>query len=256
MKPTTGTTTNVDEVSIVLYYSHYLAISHLTDKEKGRLLDAIFTYASGGTPNFGSSDSEGLKMAFSFIRIQMDIDKKKYNERCERNKANARKRWQRLDATASGGSHSDNDNDINNENENEYEKDNDNENDNGNYPTNNNKKNNKKTEEKSKENGGVKYTEEQRRKLLEFMNAFNSIMTSVEDCRIKPIKVLQRYGFSRCEDVAKILGSFSKTQYEETLQYIAKNDYLNGRTKELKRAADFDWIIKMKNWIKAYEKCF
>lgn len=65
--------------SFIVYYQYAEHFELLTDEELGRLIRAMLLYDRDGTlPQF-----EGiLKMAFSFIKTQLDIDKKKFNTIC------------------------------------------------------------------------------------------------------------------------------------------------------------------------------
>ena len=74
--------------SFILYHDYRQHLELLSDEDKGSLLMALFDYSEWGTlPGF-----EGMKkMAFSFIRAQMDRDMAKYEATCERNRKNGQK---------------------------------------------------------------------------------------------------------------------------------------------------------------------
>lgn len=109
--------------SIVIYARQRMALKRLTDAQRGVLLDALLTYAGGEEPTF----TDGMVMvAFDFFRTQIDIDRAKYDEVCEKRreagrngglakKANATKCYQ-MQAKESKTKH---DNDNNNDNDNE-----------------------------------------------------------------------------------------------------------------------------------------
>ena len=78
--------------SLILYTQQYEAIKHLSSEDKGLLLDAIFSYHI--TQSIPVGLSPVVSMAFSFIRTSIDIDNKKYQKKCERNRENAAKRWE------------------------------------------------------------------------------------------------------------------------------------------------------------------
>ena len=65
--------------SFLLYNSFWEALHNLTDEKLGRLTRAIFEREVYGTPIDLSSDPE-LAMAYSFMRIQLDINEKKWEE--------------------------------------------------------------------------------------------------------------------------------------------------------------------------------
>ena len=74
--------------SFLLYLDYRRHFELLSNAEVGRLIMAIFNYIeTGKLPDF----SGALGMAFSFIRVNLDIDRRKYNERCEKNKQNGAK---------------------------------------------------------------------------------------------------------------------------------------------------------------------
>ena len=75
----------------IIYKSLYDPISELSREEKGHLLEAIFVYQKSGEV---LNDLNPLvNMAFKFFKNQFDIDEKKYEAKCLKNKENAKKRW-------------------------------------------------------------------------------------------------------------------------------------------------------------------
>ncbi len=79
--------------SFVLYASQYEAIKELTLSQKGLLLDVIFQYTTKGI--IPDVDDKEVRLAFNFIRQQLDKDSKKYSEKCEKNKKIAIEREER-----------------------------------------------------------------------------------------------------------------------------------------------------------------
>ena len=78
---------------ISLYYSYREQLEMLPDDERGRLIIALLDYAENGTiPTFDGAS----KMAFSFIRAQIDRDSGKYAARCQKNRENAIKHWRKF----------------------------------------------------------------------------------------------------------------------------------------------------------------
>lgn len=76
--------------SIILYLDSLVAIEHLTDEQAGILVKAVLRYAKDGQ-QLETSDT-ALIALFSILCAQIDRDHRKYEERCKRNSANARKR--------------------------------------------------------------------------------------------------------------------------------------------------------------------
>ena len=74
--------------AFMLYFDYREHLELLTDAERGALLTALFEYAEHGREG---ELAGAAKMAFSFIRAQLDRDADKYSERCERNRENGAK---------------------------------------------------------------------------------------------------------------------------------------------------------------------
>ena len=78
-----------EKKSFVLYYDLEQHAQLLSDEQLGRLLRAVFAYEiRGEIPEF---NDDLLSLSFSFIKVQLDIDKAKYKERCEKNTENGKK---------------------------------------------------------------------------------------------------------------------------------------------------------------------
>lgn len=74
--------------SFVLYFDYSKHISLLSDQEAGKLFKALFQFGEHGTiPDFSGS----LLMCFSFISSQMQRDKEKYIDICEKRAKAGRK---------------------------------------------------------------------------------------------------------------------------------------------------------------------
>ena len=76
--------------SFILYTSDYQLIEGLTDEQLGQLTRALFTYARDGDV---INLEPVLRMAFVFIKDKIDRNQQKYQKKCERNRENIRKRW-------------------------------------------------------------------------------------------------------------------------------------------------------------------
>ena len=109
--------------STIIYDKHVeICSKYLTDEQFGKLMFALIKEEE---PDFG--DDQMLAMAFAFIALQKDMDDKKYEERCEKNRKNGRlggrpKKGEEKPKKPNGFFENPNDND----NENEKDKENDN----------------------------------------------------------------------------------------------------------------------------------
>lgn len=71
-----------------MYLDYEEQFNIMTDEQIGQLMRAIIKYEkTGEVPNLDGM----LKMAFSFIKTQLDRDREKYEARCEKNRENAKK---------------------------------------------------------------------------------------------------------------------------------------------------------------------
>lgn len=79
------------------YHSYLEAMEQLNDAERGRLFTACLMYSkTGEVPELRGNE----RFVFPAFRSQIDRDNANYEEKCRKQSANARKRW---DATACNG---------------------------------------------------------------------------------------------------------------------------------------------------------
>jgi hypothetical protein len=79
------------------YHSYLEAMEQLNDAERGRLFTACLTYSkTGEAPELRGNE----RFVFPAFRSQIDRDNANYEEKCRKQSANARKRW---DAAACDG---------------------------------------------------------------------------------------------------------------------------------------------------------
>lgn len=77
--------------SFILYTSYYSIIEGLSDAQLGQLMRALFLYARDGEQ---IQLEPVVRMAFAFIKDNLDRNADKYQKKCERLRANAKKRWE------------------------------------------------------------------------------------------------------------------------------------------------------------------
>ena len=77
---------------VMLYFDVVPCLERLSMEEKGRLFEAILYYGQFGVV----PELEGMVgMAWDFIRPRLDRDAERYEEKREKLKANAKKRWEK-----------------------------------------------------------------------------------------------------------------------------------------------------------------
>lgn len=78
-----------EKKSLLLYYDYKSHFDFLTDEQLGRLIRSMLEYEIDGVlPEF---DEPILKMAFGFIKSNLDRDRQKFFEKCEKNTENGKK---------------------------------------------------------------------------------------------------------------------------------------------------------------------
>lgn len=78
----------MDKISFLMYLDYEEQFNLLTDEQLGMLIRAIMKYEK----THEEPKLEGMmKMAFSFIKAQLDRDREKYNNKCEKNRENGAK---------------------------------------------------------------------------------------------------------------------------------------------------------------------
>lgn len=78
--------------AFTVFLDTYEHLQLLDMKQRGELFTALYEYAIYDKQI--ESDSGKVRMAFSFLRAQLDRDFKKYEATCERNRTNANSRKQ------------------------------------------------------------------------------------------------------------------------------------------------------------------
>lgn len=87
--------------SFIIYTSYLKIFEQLTDEQLGQLTRHMLYFAKTGEEP--AIEDPLVKLSFAFIKDDMERNQRKYEEKCERLRANARKRWDKkqLDAEAS-----------------------------------------------------------------------------------------------------------------------------------------------------------
>lgn len=80
-----------EAASIIIHLDCYDAIKCLPDELAGVLFKSILCY--GATGKLPKIDDKSLLALFNMFKAQRDRDKKKYEQKCEKNRENARKRY-------------------------------------------------------------------------------------------------------------------------------------------------------------------
>lgn len=86
---------------VVMYYDILEQLEDFTDEQFGKITRAIIKYdQTGETTDF---DDPTLKVAFKILKPTLDRNKQEYQEKCEKNRQNVLKRWEKEDTNEYDG---------------------------------------------------------------------------------------------------------------------------------------------------------
>lgn len=107
---------------VLMYYDILDQLEGFTDEEFGKIVKALIIYDRDGTlPDFDRS----LMIAFNCIKPSIDRNKEEYNAKCEQNRANIQKRWNKDNTNEYDGIQPNNSNTMATDNDIDIDKDND-----------------------------------------------------------------------------------------------------------------------------------
>ena len=81
----------VKDSNYIMHSTYNEHFKLLTDAELGRLIRDVNNYVENGVLPQYSNEERVLNMAFSFMKATIDIEKEKYQEKCQKNKENGRR---------------------------------------------------------------------------------------------------------------------------------------------------------------------
>ena len=236
--------------AIVLYCEQLSLIRSYTFEQLGHLLSALIRNADGEDAQaIESSLQEPVLTAYRFIALQINIDKEKYQQTCERRRAAINKRWAKNkdDTIVDFVIHNNNKN--NNKNKNENKNENENENDYGRrYSSSSSTVSDAANgnEEEDEEDNFSKMIEEK------FLPWWNQLIKDYES-NIKPLRMMTE---KRIERLRQICDTYGKDILFEACRKAISSPFLNGRNAKNRFIATFDWIIDEKNFLNVLEGNF
>ena len=230
--------------SFILYTDNRKQVDMLSDEEAGRIFKALLAYVDEGKGL--EKGSRLLKVVFEGFKAQIDRNAEKYSEICKKRSENIKKRWDKAKQaentneykciqmnTSVTDSDSDSDSEFSNENINNKEK---------------NKKKNACAKDFDKANY-KKPTEAESKVFFALLKAFNDALTE-NGSQIAHVRMLSP---SRVEALRMILIDYTQPQIIRGFGNAARSPYLNGKTRDRRRPADFDWIVQYDNFTKIFE---
>ena len=240
--------------AFVLYPNQWEPLSCLSDEQLGRLFRHIFTWLNNGSLDLQKEEQlveSDILLAFRFMRMQINIDIKKYQQLCDKRKEAANKRWENhsKNANAYFAMHKkENENEIENEKENEIENEKENErevvgriNSSSSSSTVSDAANG--NEEEDEKDIFSKMMKEK------FLPWWNQLVKDY-DSNIKPLRMMTE---KRIERLRQICDTYGKDILFEVCRKALASPFLNGKGKNANFIATFNWIIDEKNFLNVLE---
>ena len=237
--------------AIVLYCEQLNLIRSYTFEQLGHLLSALIRNADGEDAQaIESSLQEPVLTAYRFIALQINIDKEKYQQTCERRRAAINKRWAKNkdDTIVDFVIHNNNKN--NNKNKNENKNNNKNENKNNSScaavdisePVAN-------AEEAAAAAASFNMEEAKEYCLKNVLPWFNGILDNADS----KIPRIQDFNDQRTERYVAAHKKYGIKKIEKAFRNAARSPFLNGNGKRNTFVASFDWILDEEHFLKVCE---
>ena len=224
-------------MSFVLYGDQWQAIEMLSMEERGMLFTALFEDVLGKDYETISANLPGeVKMALRFLKIQIDVDKKKYEEQKRLHRERQKRYRDRHETSRDVLPIIDVDDDVDVEDDVDVDVDVDDDVDDISSQA-----ANKPIEEK-KAAADAKAAWQQ-----SFIQSYNDI---VKNCNIPPLQVLTE---DRYRQIIQIFQKYGGTKVKKVLCMAAASDFLNGRGVKNRFQATFEWLFEEKNFVKVLE---
>ncbi|MCH5300950.1 MAG: hypothetical protein J1E56_06490 [Ruminococcus sp.] len=196
------------------YLDNETILNHLTDEQAGQLWKLLYAYANRNSKS--DIDNPLVAMGFDVFSQQIDRDFEKYQEKCEKNRANASNRKRPLTNASNGSQDKDKDKEKN------------------------------KREEKEEYINNVSTSVDSRATFdyQSVVNSFNSICVSLPK--------IQKLTDSRKKKIKSACSQLENMSFEEFFRKVENSDFLTGRN-GIWTGCSFDWILKTSNVVKILE---
>ena len=239
----------------MIHADHWPALSYLSDEQLGRLLRHLCTWFfddSGDDRKEELLVDSDIRPSFLFMRAQINLDSKKYQQTCEKRRDAVNKRWQK-NTNDTNVDFVCNKNENNNENNNENKNKNNNEN-----KSNNGRRNTSSSSVISAKPANDAEDEEEEDSFIfakaekEWLPWFNKLLADNDSA----IPRMRKMTMQRAKAMKFLAVKYGNEALVEVLRRAAQNSFLNGRSKRSNFVADIDWLLVEKNFMKVYENKF
>ena len=243
-------------VPFLIYPNQWPALSSLTFVQLGMLLAAIFDYIreDADVEAIERRLDEATVIAFRFMRLQLDIDDEKYQQKLIKNRERQKRFYDKTHLTQPNALpviDKDNDKDKDKDKDEDKDKDKDKDNDNDSAAAaalNNN--NAREAREASAAAAQQDFFEQFKKEAPEkIMPWINDILKDA-DSKIPRLRYMTRARIKRLYDLWQ---EFGNAAIGEALRKAARSPFLNGRGKRNKFVADIDWVLSEQHFLEVLE---
>ena len=242
----------------ILHLDQWPALNCYSDEQLGRLLRHICRWIlddSGDVRKEGLLVDSDIMPMYLILQNQAAIDDKKYQQKCEKNRQNARRRWSKNDSDATACERMQNNNNNNNNNNNKNNNNNNNNKINKEFLVDLGRRDSSSSSTVSvAANVGEEEEEDDFSILMKkkFLPWWNQLVKDY-DSNIKPLRIMTE---KRIERLRQICDTYGKDVLFEACRKAFASPFLNGRSAKSKFIATFDWIIDEKNFLNVLEGNF
>ena len=243
-------------VPFLIYPNQWPALSSLTFVQLGMLLTAIFDYIreDADVEAIECRLDEATVIAFRFMRLQLDIDDEKYQQKLIKNRERQKRFYDKTHLTQPNALpviDKDKDNDKDKDMDNDKDKDNDNDKDNDKDSAaaaakNINAREAREASAAAQQDFFEQFKKEAPTKIMPWING----ILKDADSKIPRLRYMTRARIRRLYDLWQEYGN---ADIGEALRKAARSPFLNGRGKRNQFVADIDWVLSEQHFLEVLE---
>ena len=237
----------------LIYPNQWPALSALTFVQLGMLLAAIFDYMREGADIKAIERrlDEVTVIAFRFMRLQLDIDDEKYQQKLIKNRERQKRFYDKTHLTQPNALpviDKDKDNDKDKDKDKDMDKDKDKDNDSAAAAAlnNNNARTAREASAAAQQDIFLRFKKEAPKTILPWINEI------LDDAGSK-IPRLKYMTQKRIERLFALMQQYGNAAIGEALRKAARSPFLNGRGKRNQFVADIDWVLSEQHFLEVLE---
>ena len=243
----------------LLYPNQWPALSRLSEVKLGMLLTAIFDYMNNpdDVTSIEAKLDNDAAIAFRFMRLQLDIDDEKYQQRLERTRERVQRFREKNRVTPSNACNAQEEKEVEKEDEKEVEVEVEKEvevevevekeeESAADAAKNINAREAREASAAAQQDFFEQFKKEAPEKIMPWING----ILKDADSKIPRLKYMTRPRIKRLYDLWQQYGN---ADIGEALRKAARSPFLNGRGKRNKFVADIDWVLSEQHFLEVLE---